>query len=403
MAEVLRENSQWRKGKSPIIGKYLDDHTKLMSVVAGRGFTLLPGFAYDAENSIETAAKMQLSELNYKIIAETIERELKQTGVDYDIAYKAAAIQWEIDKQALMAAWDAELANIKKGMAEEEELLDQLAIETNRRGVTLLEQKTIIELAAEAYRTQLATLDATVAPYEVALANAKLLTAQKKLDIIPILQSIVAKEQELLVSEQSKAAAYTALMVAEQEIITKKQTRLLPAISELVNVEEQYTTELAEQIALEKQITDEKVIQAGYAVENAQERIRTSDIELDIDAQGLVVMDAKMDLSDVKSENETNILEENIAETNVLKLTEQASNAAILNSEKVAQAYILSQKRTAINTENTTKKVHSTTLNSSNNGAAWDIANSTANKMRAKADLQAAAEITSKLTHIIGG
>jgi hypothetical protein len=403
MSETLRENAQWRKGKSPIIGKYIDDHKKLMSAVAGRGFTLLPGFAYDIENDIEIAAKSQLSELNYKIIAETIERELKQTGIDYDIAYKAAAIQWEIDKQVLMAAWDAELANIKKGMAEEEELLDQLAIETNRRGVTLLEQKTIIELAAEAYRTQLATLDATVAPYEVALANAKLLTAQKKLDIIPILQSIVAKEQELLASEQSKAASYTALMVAEQGIITKKQTRLLPAISELVNVEEQYTGELAQQIALEKQIADEKVTQAGYAVENAQERIRTPDIELDIEAQGLVVMDAKMDLSDVKSENETNILEENIAETNELKSTEQASNAAILNSEKAAQTYILDRKRTAINTENSTKESHSSTINSSNNTAAWDIANSTASKMRAKADLQAAAEITSKLTHIIGG
>jgi len=192
-------------------------------------------------------------------------------------------------------------------------------------------------------------------------------------------------------------------MVAEQGIITKKQTRLLPAISELVNVEEQYTGELAQQIALEKQIADEKVTQAGYAVENAQERIRTSDIELDIEAQGLVVMDAKMDLSDVKSENETNILEENIAETNELKSTEQASNAAILNSEKAAQTYILDRKRTAINTENSTKESHSSTINSSNNTAAWDIANSTASKMRAKADLQAAAEITSKLTHIIGG
>lgn len=403
MSETLRENAQWRKGKSPIIGKYIDDHKKLMSAVAGRGFTLLPGFAYDIENDIEIAAKSQLSELNYKIIAETIERELKQTGIDYDIAYKAAAIQWEIDKQVLMAAWDAELANIKKGMAEEEELLDQLAIETNRRGVTLLEQKTIIELAAEAYRTQLASLDASVAPYEVALANAKLLTAQKKLELIPILQSIVAKEQELLVSEQSKAAAYTALMTSEQEIITKKQTRLLPALSELVNVEEQYTSELVQQIALEKQIADEKVTQAGYAAENAQERILTSAIEHDIEEQGLAVMDAKMELSDIKSENETAILEQNIADTNELKSTEQTSNAAILNSEKATQTYVLDKKRTAINTENLSKEVHSSTINNSNNNASYDIAASTVNKIRAKADLQAAAEITSKLTHIIGG
>ena len=403
MAEILRENAQWRKGKSPIIGKYVEDHAKLMSAIAGRGFTLLPGFAYDAENSIETAAKMQLSELNYKIIAETIERELKQTGIDYDLAYKAAAIQWEIDKQALMSAWDAELANLKKGMAEEEELLNQLAIETNRRGVTLLEQKTIIELAAEAYRTQLAELDGTVAPYEVALANAKLLTAQKKLEIIPILQAIVAKEQELLVSEQSKAAAYTALMDAEQEIITKKETRLLPAVQALVNVEEQYTGELVQQIALEKQISDEKVTQAGIAVENIEKRTEIAEIEVDIEAQGLKVMDAKLDLSNIKNANESAILTESIVETNALKSGEVASNARILADDKASQTYVLDKKRSTINMENSTKVVHSTTLGNSSNGATWDIAVSQANTIRDKANIDAAARITSKLTHLIGG
>jgi len=89
-----REEAHWRSGKSEIIGKYRQDHEKLFSVVAARGFTTLPGFAYDTENRLELAAKLNLSELNLKIITETVEREIKQTGLDYDIAYRAAAIAW---------------------------------------------------------------------------------------------------------------------------------------------------------------------------------------------------------------------------------------------------------------------------------------------------------------------
>jgi hypothetical protein len=132
MSEPLRENAHWRKGKSPIIAKYSEDHRKLMSAIAGRGFISLPGYAYDAENRLELDAKMSLSDLNYKILSETIERELKQVGIDYNSSYKVALLNWELAKQSLLSDWDAEFAGIKKGMELEEFVLDQLAIEVSR-------------------------------------------------------------------------------------------------------------------------------------------------------------------------------------------------------------------------------------------------------------------------------
>ena len=124
---------------------------------------------------------------------------------------------WELEKQVLMNSWEVELASIKQGMASDEETLNLLAIEVSKRANVLLAAKTAIDVAMEADRKTITELDATIAPYEVQLANARLLTAQKKLELFPIIETIVVKEQELLVIEQGKAAEYTLYMAAENE------------------------------------------------------------------------------------------------------------------------------------------------------------------------------------------
>ena len=237
MSEILREQAQWRIGKTPIIGKYIGEHKKLFDEIAGRGFLNLPGYAYDLENELELRLKLGLSEINYKILSETIERELKQQGIDYNLQHRNAAMAWEVEKQALMAAWDAELAGIKQGMAMEEEILNRLAQEIAARQIYLIEAKTEIDLEMEGYRLTLAQLDGQTAPYEVQLANAKVLTAQKKLEVIPILQEIISKEQELLVLEQGKAIEYTALMNIERQI-ADKQKEIIPTLQTIISKEQ---------------------------------------------------------------------------------------------------------------------------------------------------------------------
>ena len=238
MSEILREQAQWRIGKTPIIGKYIGEHKKLFDEIAGRGFLNLPGYAYDLENELELRLKLGLSEINYKILSETIERELKQQGIDYNLQHRNAAMAWEVEKQALMAAWDAELAGIKQGMAMEEEILNRLAQEIATRQIYLIEAKTEIDLEMEGYRLTLAQLDGQTAPYEVQLANAKVLTAQKKLEVIPILQEIISKEQELLVLEQGKAIEYTALMNVERQIAIK-QEEVIPTLQTIISKEQE--------------------------------------------------------------------------------------------------------------------------------------------------------------------
>jgi len=402
MSETLREQAQFRKGKSPIMAKYADDHAKMLSAIAGRGFLSLPGYAYDIENQLELAAKMGLSELNYKILSETIERELKQSGINYDLAYKNALIQWEIDKQALLALWDQEHAGIKLGMEMEEEGLRRLAIEVNERGTYLIEQKTIIEVTAEGYRTTLATLDGTVSPYELQLANAKLLTAQKKLEIIPILQEIVVKEQSLIEAEESKASAYAALIAAENDVATKEERFLLPQLRELVNASEEYSRELAKQIVIEGQIQDERVSQSEIAKDNAFQQSAIAATDIEIEDAGLSLQDAKKALSDVKNTSERDVATKQIANTQELQDKETETNAAIIATEEEAQAYALDKKRTAVDTENTIKLTSSKTNADGEIDKGSFATTENVKTAKAKAEIDAMANITAKLTHLIG-
>lgn len=402
MSDASRESAQLRKGKSPIIAKYSDDHKKLFSVIAGRGFLALPGYAYDAENNLELTAKLALSELNMKILGETIEREMKQTGIDYDLAYKTAALVWESDKQALIADWDKELAGIKKGMADSEEVLNQLEIAVNERGTYIIEQKTIIETAVEGYRLQLAQLDALTAPYEVSLAGQKLLTAQKKLELIPILEQIIVKEQELLAKEQEKATYYSQLIAAEREVADKKESVLQPAVLDLIDVSEQYTSELATQIELEGQISDEKIKQAEARLENIAERVIIAEQDSLIAEANLAEEEQKLLLQIARDGMENTLLTEEISNINELTLTETSSNATILGSEESTQAYVLDKKRTTADLENTIKKESNETLTDAQKNEIQAVTNSAIYTEQRIAEINAAATLTASLTHILG-
>ena len=247
----------------------------------------------------------------------------------------------------------------------------------------------------------MAELDGAPAVYEVSLANARLLTAQKKLEVIPILQQIISKEQELLIHEQAKAAAYTDYMAAEQEVITKKET-LIPVIGDLVAASERYTSELANQIIIEGQISDEKITQAGIMIEKAAAQTAAAEKELLIADANLDLQSQKGLLSNAKNTTEVALLEGQRAEANTLQSAESTANDTMLANERSTQTYVLEKKRTTINAENRIKRDSSSTLTSAEIGKMRYITELNASTDRAKAQIEATARITASLTHLIG-
>jgi len=401
MSEILREQAQWRIGKTPIIGKYIGEHKKLFDEIAGRGFLNLPGYAYDAENQLELAAKMGLSELNYKIMHETIERELKQAGIDFNVEYAEAAMAWELEKQGLLSAWDHELAGIKQGMATEEEVLARLALEVDARQAVLIAEKSAIDLEMEGYRKALADLDAATAPYEVQLANAKLLAAQKKLELLPIIEEIIVKEGELIVLEAGKTDYFRQLMDAEREVAEKKQT-LVPGLTQLATAIQRHAALIPTQIETERNIAEEKTAQARAKVKIAENDVDRMAEEIKTAAKDIEINEAKRDLADKKFDNEQELIAiETDKETEYQDSLNESFNT-VQDDERDTQSKIIANKETINSTVNETRKDSAQRITGAQKDAEASSTAAAIHQMRGVADAQAAAKITASLTHLIG-
>ena len=485
MAHNLREQAQWRKEKTPIIRKYIGEHNKLMSEIAGRGFLNLPGYAYGLENDLELMTKLGLSEVNFKILSETIERELKQQGIDYNLQHRNAVMAWEVEKQALMAAWDAELAGIKQGMAMEEEILNRLAQEIAARQIYLIGAKTEIDLEMEGYRLTLAQLDGQTAPYEVQLANAKVLTAQKKLEVIPILQEIISKEQELLVLEQGKAIEYTALMNIERQIADKqketiptlqtiiskeqellaleagkaaeyttlvgvegqiadkqgeiitalenviakeyellpfeeqkaqeyrnllqvkqenaiKKQLLVPWYLELANLNQAYAALIPGQLAIEMQIAQEKIAQAQAVNTKAENQLDELNSEIDAANARISASEAERQVRDERFKTEQNLLKDDLINENIYQSLSDAFIAALIASNQSTQGVVNTNKRTENTARNATRKTSTETITQASMNADASANAAEIRKIKEVATINAAANITASLRHLIG-
>lgn len=343
----MDNSSLFVKGKGPILTEYLRTRKKLGDAVAGRGFSFEPGFMYDAQNELEIDVKGQLSTLNYQLLEQAIAQDLKRNGLDYDLAFKNAAIAWELDKQDLLTDWDRELMSLKRAQVHEDELLNLLAVEVSKRANVLLAAKTAIDLEAEAIRLQIAELDGTTSEYELQLANAKLATAQKKLKIIPIMQQIVGIEEGILAKELEivgKAWLLVdkakALVDKEEEILNKnqqiatKQKDILAAEQDVLSAEEILVEDLKEKVADEAEfITSAKdtaqsiidlltpaltsliakmedyilelVVQQDLTAQIAAKKMETSAVRTAI-AEGITgtdgILDKKQDIADAMTE-----------------------------------------------------------------------------------------------------
>ena len=485
MSEILREQAQWRIGKTPIIGKYIGEHKKLFDEIAGRGFLNLPGYAYDAENQLELAAKMGLSELNYKIMHETIERELKQAGIDFNVEYAEAAMAWELEKQGLLSAWDHELAEIKQGMATEEEVLARLALEVDARQAVLIAEKnaidlemegyrkalvevdarqavliaeknaidlemegyrkglvevdarqavliaaknaidlemegyrkalvdldaqqavlitakSAIDLEMEGYRKALADLDAATAPYEVQLASAKLLAAQKKLELLPIIEEIIVKEGELIVLEAEKTDYFRQLMDAEKEVAEKKQT-LVPGLTQLATAIQRHTALIPTQIATEQAIAEEKTAQAKAKKEIADNDVERMNKEIETATKDIEINEAKRDLADKKFDNEQELIAIETDKETEYQDHLNGSFDTVQDDERDTQSKIIANKETIHSTVNETRKGSANRITGAQKDAEASSTAADIHRMRGVADAQAAAKITASLTHLIG-
>jgi hypothetical protein len=240
-----------------------------------------------------------------------------------------------------------------------------------------------------------------VAPYEVQMANAKLLTAQKKLEIIPILEEILAKEQELLVVEQGKASAFTDYMTAESALSTKKGT-LTPFINQLATKSEELATKIAtDQVPKEKLIADEKVAQASSAVTKAGYQIQELEADIETETKQIDLMAAKRTLATTQFGYEQSLAahEKQLTSDHQAALLVDSSDA--ISSERTTHTNILDGKKNVETIRNATKLTSVNTTTAAEKTANSNITAYEKNGQTEIATINAGAKLTAGLEHLI--
>jgi len=221
------ERAIWYRGKDPIMEEFSFQRRLLIDEVASR-VNQPPGYLVDAITSMEIKTKRALSDLNYKIVAEAVEREMARQGLDYDLNYKKAVILWEIEKAGLLNDLTRELSDAKAAREDRESVLADLAIEVSLRQVGLINAKALIENELEGLRKEIIEAQGRSLPKEVELAQAKLATAQRKLAIIPHLQALIAAEEEQILVEEAN-------IPLTEELINKRLAQI-PIKEELADI-----------------------------------------------------------------------------------------------------------------------------------------------------------------------
>ncbi|HPM70130.1 MAG TPA: hypothetical protein PLS57_04310, partial [Smithellaceae bacterium] len=318
----------------------------------------------------------------------------EKSAIDLEMeGYRKGLVEVDARQAVLIAAKNAidlEMEGYRKAL-----------VEVDARQAVLIAEKSAIDLEMEGYRKALVDLDAATAPYEVQLASAKLLAAQKKLELLPIIEEIIVKEGELIVLEAGKTDYFRQLMDAEREVADKKQT-LVPGLTQLATAIQRHAALMPTQIETEKDIAKEKTAQAKAKIEIAQNNVDQITKEIETTTKDIQINKTKRDLTDKKFNNEQELIAiETDKETEYQDRLNESFNA-VQDDERDTQSKIIADKETIHSTVNETRKGSANRITMAQKGAEASSTTADIHRMRGVADAQAAAKITASLTHLIG-
>ena len=286
----VSENALWRIEKDKIMNEYLQNVQAVEKKVSGQGFLYRPGFLGEKITQIELGAKVELSAANFEIVSQMVERELAQTGHDYDIAYKNAAIAWELEKTGLLTDLEQEFADNKYDRVNDFEVLERRKITIDLRKLVIMAAKTAIEEQMEAYRQEKLLAEEFTFPYEEALLQAKLLTARKKLEVIPYIEAVIAKQQLIIDTEENNSDLKGVLITEKQGLNVVKQAliarreAIADVVTTLIAAKEALIPKKSAVVDAEALVVAQESVNAGYLSQYVQSLTGLTDVQLDLAA-----------------------------------------------------------------------------------------------------------------------
>ena len=248
---ISAENSLWYKGKGEVFREFKKNTGAILSAVASRNFSAMPGFAIEALTDVEIESKSKLTEYNQKIMSDAIDRELKSLGLGNDIVLKQATMAWELEKMQLFSDLQKEFADKELLRSLRGEEIDGLMIDQEIREIGVLLSKTAIEIEIEGIKRQKEEVELLPLPLEEQLATEKLATAQRKLAAIPYILAALAAQSAALDTEAAVIMpAREAKANYDKEVADLTTTEILPLMDEKAAATRTLTERLSEIIPL---------------------------------------------------------------------------------------------------------------------------------------------------------
>ncbi|MFZ4436830.1 MAG: hypothetical protein ACOYOS_00220 [Syntrophales bacterium] len=308
---ISAENSLWYKEKGGVLREFKKNTGAILSAVASRNFSSLPGFAIEAFIDVEIDSKIKLTEYNQKIMGDAIDRELKALGLENDIALKQATMAWELEKMQLFSDLQMEFADkelVRSLLGEE---IGILMIDQEIREIGVLLSKTAIEIEIEGIKRQKEEVELLSLPMEDRLAAARMATAQRKLSVIPYIRAALDAqsaaldtEAAVIVPAREQKANYDTetanvttngilpLMEAKASAIltlTSKQTELISLMTEKAQASVALAEMMIAQLANHRSLVAEKGAMADAKVLRLSEELVLMGKELTIEGSKITI------------------------------------------------------------------------------------------------------------------
>ena len=384
------------------MAEFSGSHRALMSGIASRNFTHPPGYLFEASIALEEVGKNKLSALNYNIVAEATERELKQTGHNYSQAYKTACIAFELEKQSLLTALQQEFADLDATQSLTEEELDRQFVELDIRRIILITTKTSIKLEMEGLRQELIDVDRLTFINEARLIDEKVNTATAKLAVIPYLESLIESQGKLLVAEEANIP-YLEGLIDEKGLLVDKKQEVVPYLKEKAEKLILLAKAILAAIEIEEQRLDVALSKAELGKDKVDNLLDIIDAEKAIESLRALLYSARHDLQITKIDRQLSLMDLNSSNINEIS-AERTEMMTVLEEYKVEIASSIRTAKESMSDIGIEGNEESTEISvDADKNSIGYVASYGASATKETAVAAATAKITSELIHLIGG
>lgn len=393
--------ARWALAKDKEIDAFKASRDDTVAAVAAQGHTLFPGHGQRAITDAEILAKARLGEANIAIAQEAVDRKMRELGIRADEEARRAALEFEIAKRETLEVLDQIFADEEYAFAKDETerlLLAELDVDTLER--LLIQERTAIDLAEEAIRRDAVDDRNRTLPYEVELAEARVVTAREKLAIIDQIKITIDAQKEVLAARRA--------LVPEKERLARAQQSLLDAEAGLIPLEvaragklEELAAAITAEVAILREIAAEKIKQALAALASAESDVEIEELQRVIEnarheLQLIALAEARMQAA-IAKEREEERADASRAESKLrVDLVHEDSDNRMDAAEyrRSARTYVsetINSIRASVEGDVSAKQIETETATTKNR----------ARERERTAEISAATRMTSRLIHTL--